>query len=103
MITNTILLTLALFLILSIGMYILLSWYARKLIKYIALTADDSRSVLSIIIEYENHLNKVYGMDTFYGDTTLESLLEHTKTVADKIENFVSTTEQVTEGKTDAS
>ena len=49
------------------------------------------------------HLNKVYGMDTFYGDTTLESLLEHTKTVADKIENFVSTTEQVTEGKTDAS
>jgi hypothetical protein len=68
-----------------------------------ALTADDSRSVLSEIIEYENHLNEVYGMDTFYGDTTLESLLGHTKTVADKISNFVSTTEQVTEGKPDAS
>tara|TARA_R110002072_G_scaffold131542_1_gene271095 strand:- start:305 stop:430 length:126 start_codon:yes stop_codon:yes gene_type:complete len=34
-------------------------------------------------------------MDLFYGDATLESLLEHTKNVTEELDAFVSTTEQI--------
>ena len=42
--------------------------------------------------EYEEHLDKVYNMDIYYGDVTLESLLKHTRKVTEDLEAFISTT-----------
>ena len=33
---------------------------------------------MAVMEEYQLHLEKVYGLETFYGDATLRGLLEHT-------------------------
>jgi|TARA_R110000824_G_scaffold113357_1_gene263059 hypothetical protein len=47
---------------------------------------------MAVMEEYQTHLEKVYGLETFYGDTTLRELLEHTNDlsvfVRDIKENF---------------
>jgi len=83
------------FLILSIFANIMFVWYTRNLIKFLNLTNDDTRVILSDLIEYLEHLESVYNMDVFYGDTTLESLLKHTKVVTEDIEQYVTTTNQL--------
>ena len=62
----------------------------------------EARSMLSSVVEYETHLNDVYGKDTFYGDPTLESLLEHTNRIADQIQEYVSANEDLTTEDSDA-
>ena len=74
---------------------LVLIWYTRNLVRYITLFTDDSRVMLESLEDYHEHLKNVYGMDIFYGDATLESLLEHTKNVTEEIYAFVSTTEQM--------
>jgi len=37
---------------------------------------------MSSIEEYQSHLEKVYGLEMFYGDTTLQGLLEHTSALS---------------------
>ena len=81
--------------ILSIFANIMFVWYTRNLIKFLNLTNDDTRVILSDLIEYLEHLESVYNMDVFYGDTTLESLLKHTKVVTEDIEQYVTTTNQL--------
>lgn len=74
---------------------LLLLWYTRNLIRYLALFTEDSREVLVSIQEYANHLKNVYNMDVFYGDATLESLIRHSKDIAEELGAFVSMTGQV--------
>ena len=33
---------------------------------------------MAVMEEYQSHLERVYGLETFYGDSTLRGLLEHT-------------------------
>ena len=70
-------------------------WYTRKLLNYLEMTNNETRGILSSVIEYENHLDDVYNKDVFYGDATLESLLEHTNKLADQIQEFVEVNEQL--------
>lgn len=80
---------------LSLLFSLVLLWYTRNLIEYITLFTDDSREVSNSLRDYLGHLKNVYNMDLFYGDATLESLLEHTKNVTEELDAFVSTTEQI--------
>ena len=82
-------------LVLSVFANIMLVWYTRNLIKFLNLTTDDTRVILAELEQYSKHLESVYGMDIFYGDTTLESLLKHTKVVTEDIEQYVTTTNQL--------
>ena len=42
---------------------------------------------------FGEHLERVYSMDTFYGDNTLESLLEHSRDLKKGLQDLVSTSE----------
>tara|TARA_B100001287_G_C22442667_1_gene416732 strand:+ start:35 stop:334 length:300 start_codon:yes stop_codon:yes gene_type:complete len=81
---------------------IIMAWYTRKLLDYLEMTNDESRGVLANIVEYENHLREVYNKELFYGDSTLEKLLEHTTNIADRMEEFVTANEQLTAEADDA-
>jgi len=86
----------------SMAINILFVWYTRKLLNYLEMINGEARSMLSSVAEYETHLNDVYGKDTFYGDPTLESLLEHTNRIADQIQEYVSANEDLTTEDSDA-
>ena len=91
--TTTLIITLSLAFSLLIN--IVFVWYTRNLLNYLEMTNIESREVLSSIVNYEQHLTDVYNRDIFYGDETLEALLEHTTMVADKMQEFVSVNENL--------
>ena len=77
-------------LFLSVAINATLIWYLRKVVgklRYIALTTDD---LLAILENYKEHLTNVYDLETYYGDETLQNLLEHSKAVAAEIGEYAN-------------
>jgi len=88
--------------IVSISLNLFLFWYCRKLINFINLTTSDMESLYGSIDSYKEHLTRVYGLETFYGDQTLQSLLEHTRRLGDDVGDFVEINQQLLYGDEDA-
>jgi hypothetical protein len=72
-------------------------WYTRKLLNYLEMTNEEARGIFNSVAEYENHLSDVYGRDIFYGDATLEALLEQTGKLADEIQLYITANQELTE------
>ena len=48
----------------------------------------DSSELFDSLEKFEKHLQNIYELETFYGDTTLAGLIEHMKVVADDMEEY---------------
>ena len=70
--------------VLNIGCvwYILSSISARKKM------LEDVDTLLETVFELENHIKSIYEMEMFYGDQTLESLMNHARSFSDQLETF---------------
>lgn len=77
---------------LSVACNILLIWYISRLIKFVDFTTLDMEAVKMDLQKYEEHLERVYGLELFYGDETLKGLLDHTKDIKEDISGFVNGT-----------
>ena len=53
--------------------------------------SDNMDELLEVLTSFTNHLEEVYGMETFYGDSTLNDLLQHSKEVVDDVKSFNDT------------
>lgn len=80
---------LSVFLFLSLSINFLFFWYIRNLLRYLKVANQETSEVLMKVSNYSEHLTQVYNRDIFYGDPTLESLLLHTKDLAEEIDAFV--------------
>ena len=58
---------------------LIMFWYVRRLIYNLNEIYGLIRETLGAVSDYEEHLEKVYNMDTFYGDNTLQGLLDHSR------------------------
>ena len=45
----------------------------------LSIVADNSSDLIEIIKSFRGHVKAVYSLDAFYGDETLEALLEHAR------------------------
>ena len=66
-------------------------WFNVILLRRLLRVSDNMDDLLDSLTTYSNHLEQVYGMDTFYGDQTLGDLLEHSKEVVDDVMSFNDT------------
>ena len=69
----------------SVAVNVLLLWYVRELLKRFSFFSANIEVFDELITNYEKHLNAVYELETFYGDSTIEGLLRHTKDFRDDI------------------
>lgn len=69
---------LILFILSLIGNGILI-WYVRNLLTQFNDGIQSVSNLQEKIDEYVMHLETISGMETYYGDTTIENLLKHTK------------------------
>ena len=76
------------FLILSIIVNIVAVFYARWLIQIIRSKEEDVSSLAGVIAQYVAHVKSVHDMEMFYGDQTLNSLIQHGSDLVSKIEDF---------------
>jgi len=82
---------------LSAGMNVVLvrlaSWQAKDL----TIISDNIGDLVEIIENYRKHLKKVYELDAFYGDETLQFLLRHTTAVHELLEEQYGDVTSITE------
>ena len=72
-------------LILSLIANVLMVWYVRRLLVNFYALSENFESFFAMIVGYADHLENVHGLEMFYGDETLMSLIDHTKFVAESI------------------
>ena len=77
-----------LLLVLSVGINIFLIVYLRRILKKMAFLSENIADLLSSLGAFSKHLEAVYELETFYGDTTLKNLIQHSKNVVKDIELY---------------
>ena len=63
-------------------------YYARGLLNRLIFVGDNLSDLTQMITSYRNHLKAVYSMEMFYGDETLQHLIDHTKSLYTILEEF---------------
>tara|TARA_Y100000592_G_C5346536_1_gene256795 strand:+ start:272 stop:556 length:285 start_codon:yes stop_codon:yes gene_type:complete len=77
-----------LFLVISVIVNIVFIMYSRWLIKILKTREDDVNELADDVAKYVGHIKGVHEMEMFYGDQTLQSLIEHGTQMIEKIESF---------------
>jgi len=72
----------------SILINALLGWYIYKLLKNLISMEDQFLEMKSKLLEFATHLRAINKVESFYGDPTITSLVEHMKRLAGEIENY---------------
>ena len=67
-----------LILCLSIIVNLALMWYGYLLLKKVMYVSGNTTEIITAVENYRNHLTGVFELEMFYGDETLQSLLDHT-------------------------
>lgn len=63
-------------------------WYLRQLTQKLSFIYQNIGDVSDIIANYRVHLKSVYSMEMFYGDETLQYLMDHTRSISTLLEDF---------------
>ena len=54
-------------------------WYVRELLVRFSYVSERTSDFFASLEDYEEHLTSVHDLPVFYGDSTLEGLIRHTK------------------------
>ena len=63
-------------------------WYLKKLTEKLSFIYQNIGDVSDIVANYRVHLKSVYSMEMFYGDETLQYLMDHTRSISTLLEDF---------------
>ena len=56
-------------------------WYIVQLLRRFLDISENLENFFEVLKEYETHVDVVYNLERFYGDSTLQNLLRHTKDI----------------------
>ena len=62
--------------------------YARNVVVKLLSVSEELGDLKVMIDTFYNHLVSIYQMEMFYGDETLEFLVEHTRSLAEQMDTF---------------
>lgn len=65
-----------------------LIWYVIRLLKKFLNVSEELEDLFVVLEEYSEHADVVYNLERFYGDTTLENLMRHTKATSEQAKIF---------------
>ena len=73
----------------SVVLNVFLTWYCRNLIVSLYDVSEDMKVLTEEVISFDTHLNSVHELEVFYGDVTLGSLMQHSTSLINTLEDFV--------------
>ena len=76
------------FLTISLLLNVFFIWYVYQVLKKLLFVSDNIGDLLITLENYSEHLENVYGLETYYGDQTLENLLEHSKEIVKEVQAY---------------
>ena len=74
----------------SILLNCFLIWYIKEILTKLLFVSENQQELSNALVSFSSHLNTIYELETFYGDETLASLIEHMKLVIEAIEEYES-------------
>ena len=74
--------------VLSVLFSVFVFMYARSAIGRLLYVSNELGDLKSMIESFSSHTESVYQMDMFYGDQTLEDLMEHAQSFNQQLETF---------------
>ena len=80
--------SLSIFLCISVVLNGLLIWYIRGLIRQLLLFSENVTDLEKHLDEFDAHLGGVHDLEMFYGDETLGGLIRHSKFIVSKVKEF---------------
>ena len=85
--------TLAMFLAVSALATMILIWYVRKVLLKLYLLQEVHSSAFERIDSFKEHVTNIHELEMFYGDDTLQSLIQHSKDLSDYLDGLSKTVE----------
>ena len=74
--------------IVSACLNIFLVWYCRNLMVSLYDVSENMQALVEEVLLFDQHLNSVHKMETFYGDETLGNLIRHSRGLTETLEDF---------------
>ncbi len=74
--------------IISAFLNIFLIWYCRNLMVSLYDVSENMQALVEEVLLFDQHLNSVHEMETFYGDETLGNLIRHSRGLTETLEDF---------------
>jgi hypothetical protein len=72
----------------SVSANFLAFYYIRRVLGKLLYVGENLSDLTQMIASYRNHLKTIYDMEMFYGDETLEHLINHTKSLYEVLEEY---------------
>ena len=79
---------LVLLLLISLLINAILIWYTRTLVQKLMFVSENIGKLSDSVLSLRDHLKNIYEMETYYGDQTIQNLIQHTREVCEDIEEF---------------
>ena len=67
-----------------------MGWCIYKLMRNLVDVTQEFDNVSVVLQNFSQHLKTVYDVETYYGDKTLESLINHMKVVDENINSYTN-------------
>ena len=64
------------------------AWYIRRLLIKVLFISQNLNDLVDVLEAYRKHLRKVYSMEMFHGDETIQFLIQHTNSLLDVLEDY---------------
>ena len=74
--------------VLSVSLNIILLIYFRRVIGRIYAASEEVSEIFTRLDSFQEHLQSVYELPTFYGDDTLKGLLDHSKGILEYLSRY---------------
>jgi len=75
-------------LVLSLSLNALLFWYIRQTLKRLLFASENFAWLMHSLRNFSEHVSSLHQLDTFYGDETLRSLIQHSKDLVEDLKKF---------------
>ena len=62
--------------------------YSISLLRYQSTMRKDVETIFKTLEEYTDHLDEVFSLESFYGDQTIQKLIDHSRQVLNDIVDF---------------
>ena len=79
---------LSLILILSLGINALLFVYSRNVAQKLVMISEEIDDLRAATGAFAEHVKKVYELEAFYGDQTLQALMDHARSFREYMDEF---------------
>ena len=72
----------------SVLLNVFFIWYLREFLIRFSFFTENRSGICQVLESFEEHLEEVYGLETYYGDETLSGLLQHTRDLKEDMQQF---------------